>query len=362
MRARGSSRDPAAVDPRAEQAQGRGQDGDGAEDGAGDDGDRGSRDAAQGPDPDEVHAGHGDRDGRARDDHGSAGGSERRLECLADRYTSAALGARADDEEERVVDADRHPDQQHHGLGAVFDREQLAERSEQAEAGGDRAQREQDRDKRRGQRAEREQEHEQRERDREQLRAVQVAVDGAVPRLVGGDIAGLLDRQLRMHPRRAGHRCANALNRNLSSELCEHDRGASVSGELELRCEAERAEAPLDVTNRASRHGRALRVDVGELASRPPEPVLVHDRVAAGGFADGTVVECVRAADRAERDADDDERDPGCNCDPRVVDAPASDAHVRPPLDVLEARTRAPACPAGQPDTSGVGLAGTTSR
>ena len=139
-----------------------------------------------------------------------------------------AFCARADDEEERVVDADRHPDQQHHRLGAVLDRKQLAERSEQAEARGDGAQREHDRNERRDQRPEREQEHEQRDRDREQLRAVQVAVDGPVSRLVGGDIARLLDRQLWVCVRRGRHCRADSSDVDVARELHGDDGGASV--------------------------------------------------------------------------------------------------------------------------------------
>jgi hypothetical protein len=40
----------------------------------------------------------------------------------------------AHDIEQRVVDPDRHPDQQHHGLDAVVERERLADRAEQAKA------------------------------------------------------------------------------------------------------------------------------------------------------------------------------------------------------------------------------------
>ena len=50
--------------------------------------------------------------------------------ACVDRGAAAAFGAGADDEEERVVDADGHSDQQHDGLGAVLDREQLTERAE----------------------------------------------------------------------------------------------------------------------------------------------------------------------------------------------------------------------------------------
>src|SRR3989440_7219292 len=83
---------------------------------------------------------------------------------------------------------------------------------------------------------------------------------------------------------------------------------------------------------------------------RSPEPELVHDRVAAGRLAHGAVVERLRAADRAERDGGDDEGDPGCDRLSRMTDAPASDAHVRPPARVLggsHRRGRVPSRAAG---------------
>ncbi len=227
-----------------------------------------------------------------------------------------AFGARADDEEERVVDADRHPDQQHHGLGAVFDREQLAERSEQPEAGGDRAQREQDRNERRGQRPNA-------NRSTSSVTGIESSSARCRSRSTvrfrawSAETSPVSSTSAAGAPRRAGHCCANALDRRpvvVSSAATTAERRSAET--LELRREAERAEAPLDVADRAAvGTGARLCVEVGELASRPPEPVLVHDRVAACGFADGAVVERLRAADRAERDAGDDERDPGCDCD-----------------------------------------------
>jgi hypothetical protein len=56
--------------------------------------------------------------------------------------------------------------------------------------------------------------------------------------------------------------------------------------------------------------------------------MLAHDRVATGGLADGAVVERLGATDRAERNASDDESDPGCERESRMTDASASDAHL----------------------------------
>ena len=121
--------------------------------------------------------GHRDCDRRARDDHRAARRAGRALERLVRGQAAAPLLARANDVEERVVDADGHADQHDHGLRRVVEREHLADRSEQAERGGDSCQREQHRNERRDDGAEREQKHEQRDRDREELGALQVAVD-----------------------------------------------------------------------------------------------------------------------------------------------------------------------------------------
>jgi hypothetical protein len=149
--------------------------------------------------------------------------------------------------------------------------------------------------------------------------------------LVGGDVACLLDRQLGVRAGRGGHGGTNSLDGDLPRQLGDDDGRASVNRELELRCEAERAEAPLDVADRGGGHGPVTCVKVRELAPWTPETVLVHDGVAACRFADSSVVECLGAADRAERKASNDERDPSCNRESRVTDAPASDAHLRPP-------------------------------
>jgi hypothetical protein len=55
------------------------------------------------------------------------------LERVVGGKASRPLLARADHVEQRVVQTDRHPDQQHNGLDAGVEREDLADRSEQAE-------------------------------------------------------------------------------------------------------------------------------------------------------------------------------------------------------------------------------------
>ena len=126
-------RDSSSIDARTQQLEQRGQDGDRPGDRACDHDDRSGRDAVEDVRADHELAGHRDRDGRSGDQHRAAGGARRALKCLARRRAASALLARAHDVEQRVVDADRHPDQQHDGLDAVVEREHLADRTEQAE-------------------------------------------------------------------------------------------------------------------------------------------------------------------------------------------------------------------------------------
>ena len=119
---------------------------------------------------------HRDHDGRAGDEHRVAGGSGGALERLVRGEPAVALLARADDVEERVVDADCHPDQQHDRLDAPVEREHLADRPEQAERGDHRGRAEQHGHDRRDERAEGDQQHEQRDRHRQPLGTLQVVV------------------------------------------------------------------------------------------------------------------------------------------------------------------------------------------
>ena len=58
----------------------------------------------------DEQAGHSDHDRRSRDKHGAPGRTRGRLERVVRARTAATLLARADDVEERIVDADRHAD------------------------------------------------------------------------------------------------------------------------------------------------------------------------------------------------------------------------------------------------------------
>ena len=143
--------------------------------------------------------------------------------------------------------------------------------------GGDHAgEREHDRHERGDDRAEREQEHDQRDRDREELGAVEVAVDSVVARHARGDVAGLLDGDLRVRARRRRGRSGGARRARRTARTVPMTRTAWRSGEMRVStlpptAEASRAEAAA-VAARNSRVVRAQRlaVEVGVLACRRP--------------------------------------------------------------------------------------------
>jgi transposase-like protein len=79
--------------------------------------------------------------------------------------------------EQRVVDADRQADEQHHRAHGVVHRHELARDRDQAERRHDRGQPEQQRDAGRDERAEGEDEDDQRDRQREELGLLEVVLN-----------------------------------------------------------------------------------------------------------------------------------------------------------------------------------------
>jgi hypothetical protein len=83
--------DAAAVDAGTEELEHGGEHGDRAGDGAGDDGDRPAGDPVEDRGPDDVLPCHRDRDGRARDDDGAAGGAGGAFERVVGGEASPAF-------------------------------------------------------------------------------------------------------------------------------------------------------------------------------------------------------------------------------------------------------------------------------
>ena len=328
-------RDPAAVDPRPEQLEHGRQHRHRADDRARDDSDRAGGEPVEDVGADHEHARHGDRDGRARDEDRAARRARGALERLVRRQAAMPLFARADHVEERVVDPDGHADQQHHRLDAVVDREDLADRAEQPERRGDRGEREQDRHERGDDRAEREQQDDQRDRDREQLGAMQVALDGAVPRLARGDVTGLLDRHLRVRPADREDSRLERLDGQRPLHGPGDEDGVPVGRGADLDVAAERRAHPRGDLCRRRPEGsvaglQGVAVQVAVLARRWPGPVRVDQRIASRRLADCTVLEGIGPGDDPEGDRDRDEAEPGRERPPGTACAPPADRRHRP--------------------------------
>ena len=105
-------RDPALLDPVAELARARGQDGERAEHRDCDDEHRADREGHERLVAGEEHAGHRDQDGDARDEDGAARGGGGGLERGALAAAGGPLLALTPHVEERVVDADGEADEQ----------------------------------------------------------------------------------------------------------------------------------------------------------------------------------------------------------------------------------------------------------
>ena len=105
--------------------------------------------------------------------------------------------------EERVVDADREPDEQEHGADVRVHRDEVARQRDEADRADDGGEREQQRHACGDERAEDEQEDEQRQRDRPLAGLRELLVEHLVERLAGADRAGLADVEVRVGAWRA---------------------------------------------------------------------------------------------------------------------------------------------------------------
>ena len=105
----------------------------------------------------------------AGDDHGPPGGRRRDLHRVQGGAAAGPLLTGPPDVEERVVDADGHPDQQHHARGGVGDRQQMRGQRGESHRSRHRGEREQHRHRGGQQRAEGHDQDDQRDRQAEQL-------------------------------------------------------------------------------------------------------------------------------------------------------------------------------------------------
>ena len=213
--------------------------------------------------------------------------------------------------------------------------EDLADRPEQAEGGGDGGEREHDRDSRRDERSEGKEQDEQRDRNGQKLRPFEVMVPGPVSRVARREGTRLADRHLRMG--RCGGEHVRARNPDRGRQRrrrVDHDRRVPVGRDPDLRYAAPgRLHARLHV-----REGRAKRggvgpqrraVDVAVLDGRRPDAVGAHQVVAACRLAHGAVGERLRAGRGSPDERQRHERNPARDRKPRMPRTPAPDRRDR---------------------------------
>ena len=126
--------------------------------------------------PRQQHPGHRDQHGDPGGEHRAAGGGGRATQRVRACMPGAPLLALALEIEQRVVDADGHPHQQHHGAGRFGGVDEVARDRGQAVGAQHRGEREQHRQAGCDERSEGDQQHQERDRQREALRTRQAIV------------------------------------------------------------------------------------------------------------------------------------------------------------------------------------------
>ena len=178
-RTRSRDGNEAAVDPVVELPEQRREDGERADERDGDDDHRPDADRREDLRAGEEHPGHRDQNGEAGDEHCLAGRGGCAVESVA-AVPGLALLSLALDIEERVVDADRHSDQEHHGVRRVRCVHDVARELREPDRAEHGREREQHRDACGDERAEGEEKDQERDRDGELLRFLEVLADRVV--------------------------------------------------------------------------------------------------------------------------------------------------------------------------------------
>ena len=254
--------------------------------------------------------------------------------------------------EQRVVDTDCEPDQEHHRRSLHRDGEHEARESDESEGREYGSQREQERNPCRNQRAEGEHEHGERDRQREHPRLAEIFGVRGLDSLLSARVAELADREPRVGLLRGRHAVEHGRDLVdrlllLTADVELHERGVPV---LRDQASVARVERGPDVAN--VRHLRNACDDVGDrgveggraYASRAAldEDVLggglleagLEDPIHAARLArSGGVVDVSGSDHAAEPERDQDESEPAERCGLPVSGAPTSHARcevVRP--------------------------------
>ena len=334
------------VDLVAQPAEQRGEDGERAEHRDRDDHDRRHRERAEGRVAGQEHACHRDDHGQARDEHGPSGGRGGGFERGALAAPCGSFLPLALQVEERVVHADREPDQHDDRAHVLVDRPDLARQREQPHRRDHGRQREEQRDACSDERAEREHEHDERHGKGEQAGALQVVADRRRDLLVGRRLAEAADEQVRVRGLRLvdGRDDRSDLAPRVvlvAADVEAHDRRAAVGGDLlavvrverapDVRRDAGRRDARDDVAHGGrecgARHGLRVALDEDALLRRADEAVVEDLRHASGLAGRGAVVaELLRPDGAADHDGRGDKGDPAEGCGLPVRGAPTARA------------------------------------
>ena len=195
-------RDARPVHPTTELGQQRRQHGQRAEHGDQHDQDRADGERGERRVAGDEHAAHRDDDGDAGDHDGVTGGGSGNLDGLEPVGALGPFLPLAADVEQRVVDADRHADEQDDAGDRVARRDDVRGEGGESDGRCDRGQCQQQRHSGSDEGAERDEQDDQGERQADQLGLVQVTADGGAERLVERGVADLLDPQRRGARRR----------------------------------------------------------------------------------------------------------------------------------------------------------------
>ena len=291
-------RDPGPVRPRAQPGQQRGQERQRAEHRDADHRDGADGDAGELAVPGEEQPAQRDHHGQPGDQDGPAGRGRRGAQRLLGARAAGPFLPLPAQVEQRVVDGDGHPDEQHDRGRAGVDGQPLPGDGEQGQRGEHRRPGQQHRDAGRDQRAEHRDQQDQRDRHRGLRSLPEVLAHDGVGGPVGARVPGFGNQQAGMAGRHRGHRAQRRHDGLVllagAGRHRERDQGAAPIGRDQPGAAAaeRRGDIPRRVRQRGQRGrdlpGRAPHGQVGaERVPRPAAPPRLdqHVLVRRGGEA-----------------------------------------------------------------------------
>ena len=345
-------RHPRPVDPAAERDQQCGEHRDRPDDRHRDHDDRAEREGVEGDDVDQEEARHG-RCHRETGDHDRvARGLGGDLDGVEGGAAAGAFLALALEVEQRVVDADGHPDQHDHRVHRGLGGHEVGRGRGDAHGRRHAAERQEDRDAGRDERTEGEQHEQEGHRQADPLRGGQVVGDLVVDVPVRGEVARLPDREVRMvRGDGGGHglQRRGVLDALLQRHRDEH-RGPGVVPHrgVDLGDAVGVGHPGDDLLRRARQVGTAdpvsrVALEQHHLARRRRQARLLGHRVGPTGLPDAVVglLRLLGGDEDGQARGSHHEDQPGEDRAPRVLGAPAR-GPLRDPGDQVGGHGRAP--------------------